>query len=162
MNELPAHQLNPKITWVWRISDAISVTLVFLICSAPFFIYFAVEGEQWALLVSAACVACYVVALIVFLAILPPIRFRRWRYELTQDYLDIARGILWRKRFIIPFIRVQNTDTRQGPVLRAFGLASVTVSTAAGKHEIPGLETAVAEQLRNRAAELARIAQEDV
>ncbi|MEG2459398.1 MAG: PH domain-containing protein, partial [Raoultibacter sp.] len=89
-------------------------------------------------------------------------RFARWRYELTQDYLDIARGIVWRKRIIIPFIRVQNTDTRQGPILRAFALASVTVSTAAGEHAIPGLEAEVAESLRDRAAELARMAQEDV
>ncbi|MDR1087697.1 MAG: PH domain-containing protein [Coriobacteriales bacterium] len=162
MTELPAHQLNPKITWVWRISDALTITLVFFLCAIPFFCVYAFEGEQWALLVSAVCVACYLLALIIFLAVVPPIRFRRWRYELTSDYLDIARGILWRKRFIIPFIRVQNTDTRQGPVLRAFNLASVTVSTAAGRHEIPGLDTAVAEQLRNRAAELARIAQEDV
>ncbi|MFR1640197.1 MAG: PH domain-containing protein [Eggerthellaceae bacterium] len=63
---------------------------------------------------------------------------------------------------VIPFIRVQNTDTRQGPILRAFGLSSVTVATAAGEHEIPGLALDVAEQLRDRAAELARLAQEDV
>ena len=56
----------------------------------------------------------------------------------------------------------QNTDTRQGPILRAFGLSSVTVATAAGEHEIPGLALDVAEQLRDRAAELARLAQEDV
>ena len=81
---------------------------------------------------------------------------------MSPEYLDIARGIIWRKRFIIPFIRVQNTDTRQGPVLRAFGLSSVTVATAAGEHEIPGLGMEEAEQLRDRAAELARLAQEDV
>ena len=46
--------------------------------------------------------------------------------------------------------------------MRAFGLSSVTVATAAGEHEIPGLETSVAEELRDRAAEFARIAQEDV
>ena len=36
------------------------------------------------------------------------------------------------------------------------------VATAAGEHEIPGLGADVAEQLRDRAAELARLAQEDV
>ena len=100
--------------------------------------------------------------LVIFLVILPPIRYVRWRYELSDEYLDIAKGIIWRKRYIIPFIRVQNTDTRQGPILRAFKLASVTVSTAAGSHEIPGLDTQSAEELRDRAAELARLAREDV
>jgi membrane protein YdbS with pleckstrin-like domain len=39
---------------------------------------------------------------------------------------------------------------------------SVTVSTAAGRHEIPGLDIATAEALRDKAAELARLAREDV
>ena len=142
MRELPQNQLDPRIKNVWRINDAAWLTLVFLCCF--------VEA------------VVFVAALVLWLTVLPPIRYVRWRYELSEDYLDIARGIIWRKRFIIPFIRVQNTDTRQGPILRAFGLSSVTVATAAGEHEIPGLALDVAEQLRDRAAELARLAQEDV
>lgn len=162
MRDLPTNQLNPKIKNVWRINDAIWITIVFLCCFIPFAIAMAVEPAGWVFAALAAIVIVYAIALVVWLAILPPIRHMRWRYELSDDYLDIARGIVWRKRFIIPFIRVQNTDTRQGPVLRAFGLSSVTVATAAGEHEIPGLGIEEAEQLRDRAAELARLAQEDV
>ena len=162
MRDLPANQLNPKIKNVWRINDAIWLTVVFLCCFVPFAIAAAVESAGWMFVVLAALAALYVVGMVVWLVVLPPIRFMRWRYELSDDYLDIARGIIWRKRFIIPFIRVQNTDTRQGPILRAFGLASVTVATAAGEHEIPGLDSQTAEQLRDKAAELARLAQEDV
>ena len=162
MRDLPANQLNPKIKNVWRINDAIWLTVVFLCCFVPFAIAAAVEPEGWMFVVLAAVAALYVAGMVVWLVVLPPIRFMRWRYELSDDYLDIARGIIWRKRFVIPFIRVQNTDTRQGPILRMFGLASVTVATAAGEHEIPGLAFDVAEQLRDRAAELARLAREDV
>ena len=162
MRDLPANQLNPKIKNVWRINDAIWLTVVFLCCFVPFAIAAAVEPEGWMFVVLAAVAALYVAGMVVWLVVLPPIRFMRWRYELSDDYLDIARGIIWRKRFVIPFIRVQNTDTRQGPILRAFGLASVTVATAAGEHEIPGLDSETAEQLRDKAAELARLAQEDV
>lgn len=162
MRDLPANQLNPKIKNVWRINDAIWLTVVFLCCFVPFAIAVAVESAGWMFVVLAALAALYVVGMVVWLVVLPPIRFMRWRYELSDDYLDIARGIVWHKRFVIPFIRVQNTDTRQGPILRAFGLASVTVATAAGEHEIPGLDSQTAEQLRDKAAELARLAQEDV
>ena len=162
MRDLPANQLNPKIKNVWRINDAIWLTVVFLCCFVPFAIAAAVESAGWMFVVLAALAALYVVGMVVWLVVLPPIRFMRWRYELSDDYLDIARGIVWRKRFVIPFFRVQNTDTRQGPILRAFGLASVTVATAAGEHEIPGLDSQTAEQLRDKAAELARLAQEDV
>ena len=162
MRDLPANQLNSKIKNVWRINDAIWLTVVFLCCFVPFAIAAAVDSAGWMFIVLAALAALYVVGMVVWLVVLPPIRFMRWRYELSDDYLDIARGIVWRKRFVIPFIRVQNTDTRQGPILRAFGLASVTVATAAGEHEIPGLDSQTAEQLRDKAAELARLAQEDV
>lgn len=162
MRDLPVNQLNPKIKNVWRINDAIWITLVFLCCFVPFGIAALVDPAPWIVFVLAGIALVYVLMLVVWLAVLPPIRFVRWRYELSDDYLDIAKGIIWRKRYIIPFVRVQNTDTRQGPILRAFGLASVTVATAAGEHEIPGLAAEVAEQLRDKAAELARIAQEDV
>lgn len=162
MKELPANQLNPKIKSVWRISDAVWLTVVFLCCFVPFAIAAVADASPWIFVVLAAIAAVYVVSLGLCLIVLPPIRFMRWRYELSDDYLDIAKGIVWRKRYIIPFIRVQNTDTRQGPILRAFGLASVTVATAAGEHEIPGLDADTAEQLRDKAAELARLAQEDV
>ncbi|RNL40549.1 PH domain-containing protein [Paraeggerthella hongkongensis] len=162
MKELPANQLNPKIKSVWRISDAVWLTVVFLCCFVPFAIAAVADASPWIFVVLAAIAAVYVVSLVLCLIVLPPIRFMRWRYELSDDYLDIAKGIVWRKRYIIPFIRVQNTDTRQGPILRAFGLASVTVATAAGEHEIPGLDADTAEQLRDKAAELARLAQEDV
>ncbi len=158
---LPSHQLDPRIKKVWRLSDALWIVVLALVCVVPFSIAVAC-GEEWAVPIVLFLAIAAIALLVVFIVVLPPVRYARWRYELTDDYLDIARGIFWRKRFIIPFIRVQNTDTRQGPILRVFGLASVTVATAAGEHAIPGLGFEEAEILRDRAAELARIAREDV
>ena len=160
---MPANQLDPRVKNVWRINDALWITLIF-VCAliGPFIMMSSRNTEELGRVLLIITIALYVVALIVWLVVLPPIRYMRWRYEVSQDYLDIAKGIVWRKRYTIPFIRVQNTDTRQGPILRMFGLASVTVSTAAKEHAIPGLDFSVAEQLRDRAAELARIAREDV
>ena len=160
MKEMPANQLDPRVKAVWRINDALWITLIGLVagfCLAPIMMIPGVG--TWPLVVFAIVM---VAAYVVWLVVLPPIRYARWRYEVSEDYLDIAKGIIWRKRYTIPFIRVQNTDTRQGPILRMFKLASVTVSTAAKEHEIPGLEFETAEQLRDRAAELARLAREDV
>ncbi len=163
MKAMPANQLDPRVKAVWRINDAIWITVVAL-CVLGFISIFAAipdtAGVGSVLLVVG--VVIFVALYILCLVILPPIRYARWRYEVTPDYLDIAKGIIWRKRYTIPFIRVQNTDTRQGPILRAFHLASVTVSTAAKEHEIPGLATEAADQLRDKAAELARLAREDV
>lgn len=163
MRPLPAHQLNPKVKNVWRISDSIGLTLIYLCCVATFVIVpLADPAQSWSWVVAGVMTAIWVAAMVVCVAILPPIRHVRWRYEVGEHELDIARGIIWRKRFIIPFVRVQNTDTKQGPILRAFNLASVTVATAAGEHEIPGLAFEEADALRDAIAEQARLAQEDV
>lgn len=161
MKDMPTNTLDPRVKAVWRINDAIWITVIGLavgLVLAP--VSFA--SHNAAPIVFGIFGACMLVIYVVWLVVLPPIRYVRWRYEVSEDYLDIAKGIVWRKRYTIPFIRVQNTDTRQGPILRAFGLASVTVATAAKEHEIPGLEIGAAEQLRDRAAELARLAREDV
>lgn len=162
MNGIPQSKLDPRVKNVWRVSDVIWIVLGYLCCAVPFAICVAIEPAPWAFALVAVLSVIAAVLLVVFLVVLPPIRYVRWRYELHDDYLDIAKGIIWRKRYIIPFIRVQNTDTRQGPILRAFGLSSVTVATAAGEHVIPGLANDVADQVRDRAAELARIAREDM
>ena len=158
MRPLPKNQLDPKVKNVWRISDALWLTVVYAACSVTFFIIALVDSEaSWAWIVVAAMTAAWLVALVVMVGILPPIRHIRWRYEVGENELDI-----WRVRFVIPFVRVQNTDTKQGPILRMFDLASVTVSTAAGEHVIPGLAFEEADMLRDRIATQARLAQEDV
>lgn len=157
-------KLDPRIKSVWRINDALWIVVCAIICIVPFLIVLlaADEDAAWAGTVMLLEVIAAVALLVVFLGVLPSIRYARWRYRVSEDYLEIRKGIVWRKHYVIPFIRVQNTDTRQGPILRAFGLASVTVATAAGEHEIPGLRTQDAELLRDKAAELARLAREDV
>lgn len=162
MTKTPSQQLDPKIRNAWRISDAIWIVVLFLCLFVPFALAQLVAPSSWCPIVLGALVAAAAVLLVVFLVVLPPIRYARWRYELSSEFLDISCGIVWRKHVTIPFIRVQSTDTKQGPILRAFGLSAVTAATAAGEHEIPGLQTAVAEALRDRVAEFARIAQEDV
>lgn len=163
MKQLPSNQLDPRIKNVWRITDAAWLTALALSAGITCFFLSSVPGVgNVATLVGSAVGLVWVVGLILCVFVLPPIRYARWRYEVSDDFLDIAKGIVWRTRVVIPFIRVQNTDTRQGPILRMLGLASVTVSTAAREHVIPGLDADVAELLRDRAAELARIAREDV
>ncbi|MCI9129776.1 MAG: PH domain-containing protein [Eggerthellaceae bacterium] len=162
MRDFPTQALNPKIKSVWRLSDLVWILIVFFACAIPFALIATDDDSSWALGVLVIEVILFVILLVLFLVILPPIRYARFRYEVSDDFLEIAQGIIWRKRYMVPFIRVQNTDTRQGPILRAFGLASVTISTAAGSLAIPGLDAAEADTLRDRAAELARLAREDV
>lgn len=163
MKPQPSNQLDPRVKNVWRINDGIWISLLFVVALCVTVPLSAIPetaaGGSIALTIS---VIVAVVLYVVFLLVLPPIRYVRWRYEVSANYLDIAKGIIWRKRYTIPFIRVQNTDTRQGPILRMFHLSDVTIATAATEHVIPGLDAQTADELRDRAAEFARLAREDV
>jgi membrane protein YdbS with pleckstrin-like domain len=172
MRALPTRKLNKRITRVWRLSALVNVLIWSLLALIPCAIVWAVMSGQgnpadrvatnvMGIVTLSVC-ALMVVALVVFVVIVPKIRWIQWSFEVYDEEIDIHKGIFWRKRIIIPLIRVQNVDTRQGPVMRANGLASFTVATAAGEHEIPGLEVAEADALRDHVAMLARIAQEDV
>ena len=98
--------------------------------------------------------ALVLVALIVFFV--PGLRWRRWRYEIRAEEVDLQRGIVWVSRTLVPLARIQHVDTRRGPLERRLGLSTVIFYTAAGPNEIPELATPVAESVRDRIAELAR------
>jgi membrane protein YdbS with pleckstrin-like domain len=86
----------------------------------------------------------------------PGLRWRRWRYEIRPDEVDLQRGIFWISRTLVPLARIQHVDTRQGPLQRRFGLSTVVFYTAAGPNQIPELSTPVAAEVRDRIAELTR------
>ena len=171
MRALPTRKLDKRITRVWRLSATINVVFWSLLCLFPAFIALAVASSSYDAsdtdafilgIITIVLAALAVVAFIVFVVIVPKIRWIQWSFEVYDQEIDIHKGIFWKKRIIIPLIRVQNVDTRQGPIMRANGLATFTVSTAAGEHEIPGLHVEEADALRDHVAILARIAQEDV
>jgi uncharacterized protein len=87
---------------------------------------------------------------------LPILRWRRWRYEVRDEEIDLLRGALVVRRTLIPMTRVQHVDTQRTVVSDLFGLRSVTVHTAAGSHSIPALHPDEAGAIRDRIALLAR------
>ncbi|NLJ71640.1 MAG: PH domain-containing protein [Syntrophomonadaceae bacterium] len=94
--------------------------------------------------------------------IIPKIIWNRWRYKVSEHDINIQYGLWIVKHTIIPMVKVQHVNTKQGPLMKGFGLASVSISTAASIHEIPALEEDVAAALRNRISILARVVDEDV
>lgn len=166
MRAEPKDKLDPRIKAVWRISDALLLTVLWLCLALPGLIVWLTDasgsGLFWLKPYLSVCAVLYVASLCVFLFAVTPLRYIRWHYELRPEFLELKYGIIWQKHIVVPFVRVQNTDTKQGPILRAFGLSAVTVSTAAGSMEIPGLKTDEADSVRDRAAEFARLAREDV
>lgn len=161
MRALPSQLLDGRMRIVWMASGALKALVAAAVIMGAYAAvsFNGIVPPSWVL---PTLIALAVAAVIVYAVAYPMLKYRFWRYEVAENDLDIVQGVVWRTRTVIPFVRVQNTDTVQGPILRILGLASVTVATAAGSHVIPGLAFDAADALRDRIAEQARLAQEDV
>ena len=51
-------------------------------------------------------------------------------YELHDDEMRWRRGVIFRSTGIVPYNRITNIDIRQGPVMRALGISTVSIQTA--------------------------------
>ncbi len=93
---------------------------------------------------------------LVAVAVVPGLRYRRWRYEVREEEVDLQHGTFVVRRTLVPIRRVQHVDTQTGPLQNLFGVSGVSFHTAAGAVEIPALGAPEAEAVRARVAELAR------
>ncbi len=95
------------------------------------------------------------VGLVIGVLVVPELRWRRWRWDVSAEAIDIRHGTLTIRRTLIPMTRVQHVDTTSDVIDQQFGLATVQIHTAAGSHKIPLLSRSDADALRDRIAELA-------
>jgi membrane protein YdbS with pleckstrin-like domain len=150
----PALQLDARVRRLWTLEWALAA----LVVAAPTVVIALLLGlgdERRAALLVGFVGAVLVALLVVGALVHPGLAYRRFRYEISDLGLYVARGRLWRRWQVVPHARVQTVDTKAGPLERAFGLVSVSVTTASadGGTSIPGLDRQVADSL---VSELAR------
>lgn len=159
MRQSPQQRIDVKAIQYWRLSAMIKSFFLLFIAGAY---YLATHLWNWPLWI-------FIVLLILILAdacfsifLKPMITWRTWRYDVSEQEIDLLYGVFIKTRTLIPMVRVQHVDTEQGPLLRHFGLSTVSIATAAGIHEIPALADDVAAGLRDHISVLARVVDEDV
>ena len=150
----PAERLDPRAITVWRITGTLN--MLPLLVGAGFAALALSPFGGGSLFFGALPVLAVLALSAAVVGVVPGLRWRRWRYEIRPDEVDLQRGIFWISRTLVPLARIQHVDTRQGPLQRRFGLSTVVFYTAAGPNQIPELSTLVAERVRDRIAELTR------
>jgi uncharacterized protein len=155
MRPPPRDRLDPRARTIWRLSNLLSLGLLLL------FLVPVAVGLVWLDLVELAWVVAGAVSVVLVLgaaAVLSAdVSWRHWRYEVAAEEVDLQRGVLVRTRTLIPMAKIQHVDTRRGPLERRFQLATVVLHTAAGANEIPALAAPIADQVRDRIAQLANV-----
>lgn len=159
MRAEPLNKISKKGLRVWRIYGVLQTLIALLLGTGVGVINFF-TGEYIWLYIVVVVIVLIIAYLLIYL--FPKVRWMRWRYEVREQEIELQHGLFVVKRTLVPMVRVQHVDTEQGPILRKYDLASITISTAATNHTIPALITAEADELRGRISVLARVAEDDV
>jgi membrane protein YdbS with pleckstrin-like domain len=136
----PAHRVSPQAVPFWTVSALIGDLVLVVGALVAWLLVPGVPG--WAGLV----VLLLALVAVAHVVLMPRIRFRVHRWEVTDTAVHTRAGWIGRETRIAPISRVQTVDSRQGALMRLFGLASITVTTAsaAGPITIDCLDADVA------------------
>jgi uncharacterized protein len=145
--------LDPAYVKVMRIGAAIFSVVPIVGASVLEFAQFTFPGV---FIVPALLLAAWLIF------VLPGRRFARWHYALGADRLRIERGYMFYSDTVVPLGRIQHIDVDQGPIMRRYGLSTLTVHTA-GNHgasvSLPGLRHEDAVAMRETIREYIKAAQ---
>ena len=159
MRAQPISQLPEKARTVWQLYGIMYTAMMLIFTIAVGAVVMKFNWPQWILWI--------VIVLTIFvgglwIVFFPNIRHKVWRFEVREQEIEIQSGLFVVKRTLIPMVRVQHVDTEQGPILKRYNLANISISSAATTHTIPMLLTEDADLLRERISVLARVAEDDV
>lgn len=141
-------KISPKAIKVWRISEAIVSGVILLLAVAAFILsQWVWEFLPW--WISLILFAIFIIQAVIFVWLVPKLKYRYFRYEVLEDEIKIHQGILIKEQNQVPLYRVQNIDTNVGPLMKRYGLKGVSLRTSAERIQIPELEEDEADRIRN-------------
>lgn len=153
----PSQQVSPRAIPFWTVSALIGDAVLVLAATAAYVLVPGVPGWVGLLVVLLALLAT------VHVLAMPRIRFRVHRWEVTDTAVHTRSGWIGRETRIAPISRVQTVDSRQGALMRLFGLASITVTTAsaAGPITVDCLDQQVARDVVARLTAITAATEDD-
>ena len=135
--------LDPKSMKSMRIGYLL-VTTVFAVAAIVLFII----RDMYDALIYVCFAAIALAAISAVLAIVfPRIYYDHYRYYISEDRVDVRRGIIFLTHTVVPLERIHQVEVVSGPINRSFGLADVSITTAGGVAKIEYLETDEAERI---------------
>ncbi|ALS78640.1 hypothetical protein AUO94_08180 [Planococcus kocurii] len=154
--DAPRHSLSPNAVSYWRLEELISNLIAFIVLAVLFYLDWRFNWYNWIFWVLIALAIFWVIGF-VWSIISPPLTFKSWRYDLDAEFLYLQFGIWNQTQQLVPMTKIQAVSLTQGPLMRKFKLASLSVETMGSSHAIPALPKAVATELRERVAHFAKI-----
>lgn len=132
--------LPERVRRVWLLRSVVADLTTIAVCAALAAVFVAVDWWGfWQGLVLGA-IAGFAAVELATQPLQTRYEYAFQRFSIGRRDLRIRKGWMFRKSVTVPFNRVQHVDTKQGPLLRRFGLMAVSVHTAVGEHDIEALD----------------------
>jgi len=140
--------LNPISKRSMYLGNLITIAVVGIIAGTVIFFSESIFEESKdlgiAITISLAAIA------VLYLLISPQVFYRRYRYRIDDDKVEIRRGILIITHTLVPIERIHQVQVNKGPINRLFGLANVDITTAGGTAKLEYLEEETAESIASK------------
>ncbi|KTD85181.1 PH domain-containing protein [Paenibacillus etheri] len=159
MNNTDFLRLDEKVIAARKLEGIISACVYAAIVLALIYCTFAFQWPKWIVMLITGIM---IVSIPFELYWIPMWKYRIWRYKVNETSIQIQKGILFKKKILIPMGKVQHVGAKQGPILKKYGLYTVTFATAVGSHDIPGLNEESANSIRREIEINARLDDEQV
>jgi membrane protein YdbS with pleckstrin-like domain len=139
----PLNRVSPRAVPYWTVSALLGdVVLLGILLVARIAVPGVPGWTTWPLIALAVAAGVHVL-------VMPRVRYDVHRWEVTPIAVHTRSGWIGRHTRIAPISRAQTVDSQQGALMRAYGLASLTVTTAsaAGPITIDCLDAGTAREL---------------
>jgi len=84
----------------------------------------------------------------------PVIRYNRYKYLITDERIEVKKGLFLITTSIIQIKRIQKIELSNGPIDRKFNLSNVNIFTAAGVVDIKFLNNKEAREISDKVNQL--------
>ena len=84
------------------------------------------RGSEAGLILASVCA----ILAVAYVIVVPVVRYKRYRYLIEADRIEIIEGVFFIKRTLVPIDRIHQISVSRGPIDSAFGVAKVSVITA--------------------------------
>lgn len=141
---------------MWMLSETITNIIAFIILGVLLYLDYRFSWKEWIgwILIGITIISVLGAA---WSLISPFLLYKNWRFDVDEEFLQLKSGVLNEVHELVPMTKIQSVATKQGPLLRKYGLCSVSIETMGSSHSIPALPKEVAIKLRNQIAQYAKI-----
>ena len=142
------HVLDPKSKTSMYLGNLIKIALLSAVVVPVLVFSYDIFADRRAT-GCAVVIALYAIALI-YLMVTPQVFYRRYRYRLDDDKVEVRRGVFFVTHTLVPIERVHQVQVRKGPINKMLGLADVQITTAGGAASLEFLDESTAESIAAR------------